>query len=601
MILTLRRKLLGLSAVIAVIPLLFAGQSLIRIARDEMKSAANDQLVTTVREVTGQIDDIYERAWLAPLLLIRNAVDGDEIGVPEKIAILTHGISQLPDIVALQISVEGSNLPLVVSQERFSAKLARAGLEPLSVLRVPPESVMAASGAIENANLASEPASDGEREARITAVSHEPKSDSWIATVTLPLNSKFGGSRAALSARIDLERIENFIMDQPFRQIGLITTVDRNGMKLFDPEVKDLTKREIVRKALDVTAGGGASVVSVESYSRPDGTAMLGAFAPVKSFGWVTMVEKKEADAYYAADVMMRSLAMWIAGGLLVAIIAAVAFAHGISRPILAIGDAANEVAKGNFAVRVNSVRSRDEIGELAARINNMIVQIAERFALAKFVSHGTIAAIQHSPAATVSLGGTRREVAVLFADIRGYTAFAESRDPETVVEVLNLYLRHQAEIVTSHNGDIDKFVGDQIMAVFQGPRMAADAVACAVAIQERMAELALANPDRDLSVGIGIDLGWVVMGAIGAQHRMDFTVLGDHVNLAARLCSAAKPRQTLASAAVVAMASAEKLDPAVITERLEPIAVKGKSAPIDIYEVRGTAAVSDEPLAATA
>src|SRR5437016_1333930 len=144
MVLTLRVKLLVLSAVIAMLPLLFAGQSLIRIARDEMKSAANDQLVTTVREVTGQIDDIYERAWLPPLLLIRNAVDSDEIGVPEKIAILTHGISQLPDFVALQITLQGSPLPLVVSQDRFSAKLTAAGLDPLTILRVPSDKVMAA-------------------------------------------------------------------------------------------------------------------------------------------------------------------------------------------------------------------------------------------------------------------------------------------------------------------------------------------------------------------------------------------------------------------------------------------------------------------------
>ena len=148
MVLTLRVKLLVLSAAIAMIPLLFAGQSLIRIAQDEMKSAANDQLVSTVREVTTQIDDIYDSAWLPPLLLIRNAVDSDEIGVPEKIAILTHGISQPPDIVGLQITLEESNLPLVVSQDRFSAKLLAAGLDPLSIIRDPPAKVMAAATAM---------------------------------------------------------------------------------------------------------------------------------------------------------------------------------------------------------------------------------------------------------------------------------------------------------------------------------------------------------------------------------------------------------------------------------------------------------------------
>ena len=142
--LSLRRKLLLFSALIAALPLLFAGQSLIRIARDEMKSSANERLVTTVREVTGQIDDIYERAWLAPLLLIRSAVDSEQASVGEKVAILTHGIAQLPDIVALQITLDGGRLPLVISQNRFSTTLTEAGIQPLDVLRVPPEVILAA-------------------------------------------------------------------------------------------------------------------------------------------------------------------------------------------------------------------------------------------------------------------------------------------------------------------------------------------------------------------------------------------------------------------------------------------------------------------------
>jgi adenylate cyclase len=574
-----------LSAVIAMIPLLFAGQSLIRIARDEMKSAANDQLVTTVREVTSQIDDIYERAWLPPLLLIRNAVDSDEIGVREKIAILTHGISQLPDVVALQITLDGGSLPLVVSQDRFSAKLSAVGLEPLSILRVPPAQIMSAVAAIEgDVSAATGATADAIRSADIIAVDYEPKSDSWLATVVMPLKTKFSDSRAVLSARLDLQRIREFVFSQPFRQTGMITVVDKNGMKLFDNEEKDLKKREIVKRALSF--GDAGSVISVQSYPRPDGTMMLGAFAPIRSFDWTMMAEKKESDAYFAVGVMIRNLAFWVAGGLLIAIVSSILFSLGISRPILAIGEAANEVAKGNFSARVTNVRSRDEIGELAGRINNMIVHISERFELAKFVSHGTMHAIQQSSDVGMGLGGTRKSVAIMFGDIRGYTAFAESRDPETVIEVINLYLREQAEIVTRHHGDIDKFVGDQIMAVFQGSDMASDALACANEIQEKISELAARDPDRGLAVGIGIDAGEVVMGTIGTLHRMDFTVLGDHVNLAARLCSAAKPGQTLASAAVVHMASALVGDSRLGVRALEPISVKGKSAPIEIYEV---------------
>jgi adenylate cyclase len=576
--LSLRRKLLLFSALIAALPLLFAGQSLIRIARDEMKSAANERLVTTVREVTGQIDDIYQRAWLAPLLLIRSAIDSDKISVGEKVAILTHGIAQLPDIVALQITLDGGRLPLVISQNRFSTTLTEASIQPLDVLRVPPEAILAA-------------VPDAETAARVTAVDYEPKTDSWLATVVLPLDSRFSGARSVLSARIDLRRIRDFIASQPFRQVGTITTVDAQGRKLFDPEldetggVKQLSRREIVSKALAARAGDQARAISVDTYSRPDGTAMLGTFAFARSFDWTVIVEQKEDDAYYAADVMIESLVYWVIGGLAVAVLGAAVFAHRISRPILSIGEAANEVAKGNYRVQVRNVRSRDEIGELAKRMNNMIVQINERFELAKFVSHGTMDAIRQSDESGVRLGGSRCEVAILFADIRGYTAFAETHDPETVVETLNFYLAAQADLVAAHNGDIDKFVGDQVMAVFQGPTMAADAMRCAAAMQKQMADASAASPDRDLAIGIGIDMGEVVMGAIGARDRMDFTVLGDHVNIAARLCSVAKPGQTLVTVAVVEAATG--LDLPLAFRALDPIALKGKSAPLSVYDIQ--------------
>ena len=134
----------------------------------------------------------------------------------------------------------------------------------------------------------------------------------------------------------------------------------------------------------------------------------------------------------------------------------------------------------------------------------------------------------------------------MLFCDIRGYTSFAERHDPETVVEVLNLYFQHQADFVAKHQGDVDKFVGDQIVAVFQGEDMARNAVRCALEIQAKTDELGREHPDWDLDVGIGINTGEVIVGAMGSKDRMDYTVLGDHVNLAARLCSHAAPGQTL-------------------------------------------------------
>src|SRR4029450_5468961 len=112
--LNLRTKLLLFAIAIAIVPLLVAGRTMIRMAQDELKSSANEQLVNTAQQLVGEIQDLYGQTWLAPLVLIRNAVDDPRLGVQEKISLLTLGIADIPDIVALQLTVEAAALRLVV-------------------------------------------------------------------------------------------------------------------------------------------------------------------------------------------------------------------------------------------------------------------------------------------------------------------------------------------------------------------------------------------------------------------------------------------------------------------------------------------------------
>jgi adenylate cyclase len=226
-------------------------------------------------------------------------------------------------------------------------------------------------------------------------------------------------------------------------------------------------------------------------------------------------------------------------------------------------------------------VHRRDEIGDLAGRMNAMIGELSERIELMKFVSRGTVSAIQAAGAVPMDRVGERRRVAVLFSDIRGYTAFSETVAPEIVVEALNLYLEAQTAIVEAHGGDVDKFVGDEVVALFQGEGMEARAVACALEIQRAMPGLLEAHPEWNLHVGIGVSAGEVVLGAIGARDRMDFTVLGDTVNLASRLCDAAPPDAVLVSDVVqVALAA----DPALTFRPQAPLALKGKRQPVPVF-----------------
>jgi adenylate cyclase len=285
---------------------------------------------------------------------------------------------------------------------------------------------------------------------------------------------------------------------------------------------------------------------------------------------------------------MTRSLLWWGAAGLTVAVLGAVALSFAISRPILEIDQVAAEVGRGNLAVRVvRGVHLKDEIGDLARRMNEMITGLGERLKLERFVSGGTMAAIRMSKNDAMELGGSRHRATMLFCDIRGYTAFAEQHEATMVVDVLNFYFQHLTGLVRDFKGDIDKFVGDQILAVFTGEGAEQRAVDCALAMQARMGELGVDRPDWNLAVGIGINTGDVIMGAMGSSERMDYTVLGDAVNVAARLCGMAGRHQVLVSDTTFgAIGDTGAFDVTPVTLQL-----KGKREAALAYEVRSRAA----------
>ena len=155
---------------------------------------------------------------------------------------------------------------------------------------------------------------------------------------------------------------------------------------MFDPERTDLGDVSLVAEAIGLL-DGGTRTIAAGPFIRPDGEPMLGAYAFPRAFDWAILVEKRQRDAYLAIERMIDSLLRWTVVGLAVAGAGALALAFRISRPIVEIDRVAGEVAKGNFQARVTGVRSHDEIGELARRMDDMVVGLNERFHLQKFVS----------------------------------------------------------------------------------------------------------------------------------------------------------------------------------------------------------------------
>ncbi len=275
----------------------------------------------------------------------------------------------------------------------------------------------------------------------------------------------------------------------------------------------------------------------------------------------------------------------------LFAIFLSIKGSDGIVKPIIQLTDGVKKFGLGDYNIKLH-IPTRDEIGLLARSFEEMVVSVKEKLEMQKFVSGSTVKMIQKTVASShIDMGGTtkpteRKELTMFFSDIRGFTAMSEKIDPQEVVNILNEYLDVQTNIIHDFNGDIDKFVGDEIVAIFDGEEMCVNALKAASEIQKKISQMNEERKNKGLStihIGIGINVGEVVRGSIGSHDRMDYTVIGDNVNLASRLCSAASKDEIIIAKSVYDKVKNNKEFKFI---KLEPISVKGKSKPIEVYRV---------------
>jgi adenylate cyclase len=247
-----------------------------------------------------------------------------------------------------------------------------------------------------------------------------------------------------------------------------------------------------------------------------------------------------------------------------------------VIRPVQFIGEICTGVTRGIFDKKV-SIKNRDEIGILGNTVNTMVEGLHERFKLSKFVSSSTLKSLKNEEK------GQKVPTTILFSDIRGFTSFTESNKPETVVESLNKVLNFQSEIIQKNNGDIDKYVGDEIVAIFTQENAELSACLSALKIQKEL-EKKSGSAYNNLTVGIGINSGEVILGMIGSDKRADYTIIGDNVNTASRLCSIAKPGQIIISSSTY-----EKVKNRVKTKGPYKVKVKGKEEYLHVYLLTGS------------
>jgi adenylate cyclase len=281
--------------------------------------------------------------------------------------------------------------------------------------------------------------------------------------------------------------------------------------------------------------------------------------------------------------VATASLAVTLVGGMRIA--------RRITQPLSQLAGAATQVAQGNYAVRVETP-SGDEMGELAAAFNGMAQGLAERDTMRDVL--GKVAStevVQRLLAGGIELGGTELEAAVMFTDIRNFTALCEQLTPEQSVQVLNALLTEISAIIERHGGVVDKYLGDGVMAIFGAPVTRPDdeqrALEAALEIRQRVESMGPELAARGLPhprIGIGLNASRVIAGNIGSPTRLNYTVLGDGVNLASRLEGLTKRYLV----PIVVSGTVRERTAGVVFRELDKVRVRGRTTAERIYEPLG-------------
>ncbi len=280
--------------------------------------------------------------------------------------------------------------------------------------------------------------------------------------------------------------------------------------------------------------------------------------------------------------------------GLLISAALGTWIARGVSKPVLRLAEGARKIGEGDYTHRVR-MNQADEIGLLAASFNHMSEGLAERDQvrdlLGKVVSPAVAAELLRKD---VTLGGEEREVTILFSDLRNFTAMCEALSPQKMLGILNHYFTRMSAIVETHGGVVDKYVGDAMMALFGAPLVNPDdadrAMETALEMCDALDELnrqwhAEGRPTIGLGIGIHTDI--VVAGNMGSQTRLNYTVIGDGVNLASRLEGLTKTPK-YETRIIVSRSTLAKAKGCYRTRRLGEVAVKGKQKSTEIYALLG-------------
>lgn len=373
----------------------------------------------------------------------------------------------------------------------------------------------------------------------------------------------------------------------------------RSGLLLdrhfYGPPWKDLSHREI-EKHLARKASGQTSPRSNQTLTAA-GDEFAVYISPLETYPGFASVDQVTLFSLREERMVLQSIRQTLLSvsgiALAVGLIFSLIFGRQLSRRIKVLVEGTRAIADGNFTRKI-PVRGRDEISDLGLAFNRMSDDLALKEKYRSVLEKVTDASVaEQLTAGQIKLGGEERVVTILFCDIRQFTPMSRTASASRIVEILNHHMTALTQVIHKHHGVVDKFVGDEIMALFGAPKSfgndAQIAVACAQEMLETRARLNETS-DPPVHIGIGIATGIVVAGCMGSEDRLNYTVIGNCVNLASRLCG-----QAPAGTCLLDEQTAACLEDIPLTESA-PIQLKGFTNRIPVYTLGAGTTIASTP-----
>jgi adenylate cyclase len=394
-------------------------------------------------------------------------------------------------------------------------------------------------------------------------------------------------------AHFSMEKIRRPFADIVTRNVYL---VDNKGMLLthsngqVNKDFSDVSEWPLVSNALSSEVNISQLTDDLFDYQENE---IQGAYSKTP-VGLIVFSETPKEMILGPSRIAKQESFYWLGIILSASFFLVFVFSTTITNPIEKLQQLTEEIADGNFDVSAKEViKSNDEMGELAIAFDNMTVGLKERDKIKNVMNkfHGSAIADELINS-EVEKKGSRKDCVIYFSDIRGFTDFSERHEAEEVVEMLNDYFEIMVGIIIKHGGVVDKFIGDAIMAVWGAPTGTPEdpqkAIKACLEMRQALVgfnEDRLAKGKEAIKVGMGLHVGDVISGTLGSSERMEFTVIGDNVNMAARIEASTK---AFGTDVLLSEQLAQTVQKEYVIKKAGGVEVKGKSEPLNLYTVHG-------------